>query len=483
MNSTIENAKRQILTKRSVVGFIKQLVPALVAALCCVSAFAIDEVPPDIVLTQDTTIENISGGYNGMVRQTIYINGYTLTLYNTEDSTYLGYIVSTGNIIKTGSKTLTLGNPTINYTGTITVSEGTLNLTENGTLSKLSAVINNGVIDMNVFQVLNNLSGAGIINISSGTDLDLKNTTDTTYSGQILGDGAISVGGPGKLTLSGANTYPGGAYVYSNGYLRLTGSALDYTGTLTVNVGTVDFDVEGSNTIKRIDVSSDNAISAYNGSKMIKSGDGTLQICCEASGLVSADSVFISSGRVDYQGYFESDASFGSPRAPKDCFVVEEGAVFSPGIGVGDVILNGGNFTIRDNAIALFEFGAYNEDSALQNYDTITINGEYCKTVLNSNSIIQLAFTNDDAWKWAKEGAEYHIITEGFTFNPNDGDFSYVLGNYQDYFKLVAREDQGFYLIGLGAPEPPPVVPEPSTWALLILGVAGLLYLKKLRKK
>ena len=186
MNSTIENAKRQILTKRSVVGFIKQLVPALVAALCCVSAFAIDEVPPDIVLTQDTTIENISGGYNGMVRQTIYINGYTLTLYNTEDSTYLGYIVSTGNIIKTGSKTLTLGNPTINYTGTITVSEGTLNLTENGTLSKLSAVINNGVIDMNVFQVLNNLSGAGIINISSGTDLDLKNTTDTTYSGQIL---------------------------------------------------------------------------------------------------------------------------------------------------------------------------------------------------------------------------------------------------------------------------------------------------------
>ena len=102
---------------------------------------------------------------------------------------------------------------------------------------------------------------------------------------------------------------------------------------------------------------------------------------------------------------------------------------------------------------------------------------------MNSNSIIQLAFTNDDAWKWAKEGAEYHIITEGFTFNPNDGDFSYVLGNYQDYFKLVAREDQGFYLIGLGAPEPPPVVPEPSTWALLILGVAGLLYLKKLRKK
>lgn len=265
----------------------------------------------------------------------------------------------------------------------------------------------------------------------------------------------------------------------------MTGAALDYNGSMTVFGGkSVEYEVVSG--AKRYNITNANKIDieatstgGTGSGKMIKSGDGTLQICCEADGLVRADSVFISSGRMDYQGYFESAASFGSPTSPTDCFVVEEGAVFSPGIGVGNIILNSGNFTIRDSAIALFEFDAYNEDPALQNFDTITINGEFCKTVVNSNSIIQLAFANNDAEKWAKEGAEYHIITEGFTFKPNNGDYSYLLGNYSDYFKLEARQNEGFYLIGLGVPEPPMPVPEPSTWALLILGVAGLLYVRK----
>ena len=270
--------------------------------------------------------------------------------------------------------------------------------------------------------------------------------------------------------------------VYNYGQLKLTGAALDYYGPMTVNGGkSVEYEVESGS--KRYNITEDNKIDVRTTStdtgKLIKSGDGTLQICCEAEGLVRADSVFISSGRVDYQGYFDSTAGFGTPTSPSDCFVVEEDAVFSPGIGVGSITLNAGNFTIRDSAIALFEFGAYNEDPTLQNFDTITIKGEFCKTIVNSNSIIQLAFLNNDAEKWAAEGAEYHIITEDYTFKPNDGDYSYLLGNYSDYFKLEARKNNGFYLIGLGAPEPEPVVPEPSTWALLILGVAGLLYVRK----
>ena len=96
---------RRILASCFVVSVI-----ALTAALCCVSAFAADELPPDIVLTEDTTIVNLSGGYNGIERQTIDTNGYTLTLLNTEDTEFVGTIIGSGDVIKTGSGSLKLSH-------------------------------------------------------------------------------------------------------------------------------------------------------------------------------------------------------------------------------------------------------------------------------------------------------------------------------------------------------------------------------------
>ena len=109
MNSIIENAKRQFLTKRSVVGFIKQLVPALVAA-----AFLLSGWTAAAALAQGTEYVNLSGS------QTLAVGTSTVTLINTADSTFAGNITGTGSIIKTGSRTLTLTNTTISYRGTTT---------------------------------------------------------------------------------------------------------------------------------------------------------------------------------------------------------------------------------------------------------------------------------------------------------------------------------------------------------------------------
>jgi hypothetical protein len=62
-----------------------------------------------------------------------------------------------------------------------------------------------------------------------------------------------------------------------------------------------------------------------------------------------------------------------------------------------------------------------------------------------------------------------------------------LLANFNELFGLQGRTD-GLYLIGLGAgpippgPDPGSGVPEPSTWALLILGAAGLMYMRKRNK-
>ena len=487
MNSTIENPKRQSLTKLAGFGFVKLVGLALIAVSFLLSD-GTDFVVFARTLDGNTEIVNPTGN------EAINTNGFTLTFNNTEDTTFAGGISGSGNVVKIGDKMLTLTSPAIYYRGTTTVSGGTLYLKdEEGLLWFSSEIINNGVIETNKAQRFNNLNGTGTIHVTSPGNpakLDLYNATrDTTYSGSITGDAALDIGGGKMLTLSGSISDVNSIIVRNKSQLKLTGTALDYNGPMDVNGGkSVEYNVVSGS--KRYNINNDNKIDVRatsdggtDSGKLIKSGDGTLQICCEADGAVRADSVFISSGRMDYQGYFESVAGPGSATDPKEIFVVEEGATFSPGIGIGNATFVESNLSIRNNAIALFEFGAYSEDPAQQNFDTITIATATYRFVTSENSIINLAFTNNDVEQWAQEGSEYRIvIAEEQTFEGVSiaGDYSNLLGNYKDYFKLVGRDRDGFYLIGLGVPEP---VPEPSTWALLILGAAGLICVQLRKKK
>ncbi len=191
-----------------------------------------------------------------------------------------------------------------------------------------------------------------------------------------------------------------------------------------------------------------------------KTGDGVLQVVAAAEGLVEAESFVISSGRVDFAGWVEATLD------------VEEGGTFSPGsfrdadlIGKAYVI---GDVQIEDDGTALFEFGYFpGNKEDVDHHDVLSIsNGSFVFDPSDSG-LIALEFLKGDEDSWAVNKCWYLLI-EGA--NVDDGDYTYLLRNAGP-FNLIGA-DGNLYLTATR-------IPEPSTWALMILGAVGLLYLRK----
>lgn len=469
-----------------------------------------------LIVNANQILPNLSG--SGKIQ--VSNNNYSLTFDNAinTESVYSGVITGTGgntnwsgNIVKTGDGKLILLHDSgyAYFTGSVTVKAGTLELDGSNifrSLSNDSVVTNNGkIIADGGRQFLPNLNGSGNIETTEyvipATDVTpeiLVKTSVTSYyskdaeiSGIISGPGNFIKDGPvdtnTTLTLSGANTILGEIEIL-NGTIRFTKDAIVATGEIDgATNGHVIYDVTDRTRVLYIPAD----IEHVEVKTITKEGDETLQIYEGAAGCVRAESFVISSGRVDYQGYFQSVGTASGT------FDVKPGTTLSPGLTVDEhgepintigtmEITNGVTINIKSNATLLFEFDAYNEVPTLQNFDKIVTEdiASIFAPELGSTSTIDLAFLSADAWKWAKENAEYQIV---FDYNfPND-DYTYLLREqYRDYFSLVGKNNNGLYLVGKGAPEPPVppslAVPEPSSWALLTGSMLSLFFFLKKKR-
>ena len=236
------------------------------------------------------------------------------------DALHIGYVV------KTGSGTLTLSN-NCSYTGTTTVSGGTLQLGNGaGAGSVAGDILDNSALIFNrsdTSTYAGAVSGAGSVSkvgagtiiltgtqsysggttISAGglqlgngcaTGMISGNVVDNGslafnrsdaigYSGTISGTGSVTKSGSGSLALNASNTYTGGTtlstgtLIINNGAAGVSASSAIGTGTLTIAGGALDSTVAGV-TLGGNNPQAWNGDFTFLGSQSLDMGKGTVTL-------------------------------------------------------------------------------------------------------------------------------------------------------------------------------------------------------------
>ena len=281
---------------------------------------------------------------------------------------------------------------------------------------------------------------------------------ETVWTSPISGEGSFTKSGLGSLTLSeepaynGSTTVEAGTLALTEGGTlnNLSGGSLNPNGTIaqsaTLDATGKDLTLVNSETTKFI-----GSIKANN---IVANGEGTLQIYTGAEGQVDAQSLTVSSDRVDLKGYMTGSIT------------VNAGSVFSPGNSVGEATLDG-SFILNTAAILLMEQDATGMDKLTASSFEI-----------DPNAILELTVGA------AIPGATYDII---FQKNGNTAvDFTGDQAT-DDFWNSLLTEESAYYwnlsVNGnvVSATLDANAVPEPSTWALLILGVVVLFLRKRVR--
>jgi fibronectin-binding autotransporter adhesin len=178
----------------------------------------------------------------------------------------LGNISESGasrGVTKIGAGTLTIDTAST-YTGTTSVTAGTLVTTPTGTISAGPLVVSaatgvTSLVSMNNNQTVSSLSGtvsgSGVatVSVASGTTLTVAQSSDTTFGGKLSlasSGGTLVKSGSGRLETQGAPTLGSGSAInVTGGTLRFnatSGAATIGTGVIATVSGTAVLELAGS---------------------------------------------------------------------------------------------------------------------------------------------------------------------------------------------------------------------------------------------
>ena len=352
-----------------------------------------------------------------------YAAGTNIQVDNGKTVEFHGAISGTGGFNKTGAGTMTLTKAN-SYSGNTTISAGTLKLANSGALfgtlgTSAVTVSENGTLEIAF------ASPSTSVNISS---IQMAKTSSFKVT-----TGAVTFG-TANVTLNNL----------SGGYLEDGQMPDPVPATLTV---------DGKLTLNNDQLTK--FIGSISAQEVEKTGDGTLKLCFDAQNAVDIGSLTVSSGRVDIKGYMQGGITIND-------------AVFSPGNSIGEATFGGG-FILNDaGSELLMEIGGQNTD---QN-DSLIAGGN----IELNNGLIYLDLADNSQ---LKGGDTFTAILYGSN-SGEDGFAENLLSHVSSYyFTDLDYVPLGNGVYAITGTLDANAVPEPSTWALLALGVAGLLYVRK----
>ena len=192
-----------------------------------------------ISVTGSSTLQ-LAAAIPGMARPISVSSGQTLTLdTNTFNLSNSGALSGSGPINKISAGNFTLSAASPGYTGTITVTTGSLFLTGSGTIPNASVALSgtsfdiSGGVGTQTIQDLSVTNSSSTVNLGA-THLTFGTSNSTLIGGAITGaGGAVTKTGTGTVSFNGANNYSGTTLV-QQGQLNINGSI---TSNTTINSG------------------------------------------------------------------------------------------------------------------------------------------------------------------------------------------------------------------------------------------------------
>jgi fibronectin-binding autotransporter adhesin len=314
-------------------------------------------------------IGSLAGG--GAAGGDVILGSGTLTTGGNNTSTSFGAVISgSGGLTKQGSGTQTLtGSNT--FSGSLTISAGTLALGTGGSLASTVAVDVNGAgagFDISAAgnQTIGSLSGVtgGSVALGANT-LTLGDASNRTFSGTISGiNGGLIKQGSGNLVLTGSNTYSGGTTV-TDGTLR--GDSTSLQGNITNNAalnfdqaatGTYTGAISGTGSLTKLGAGNliVTGTNIYNGATTVNAG--TLSV----NGSVSNSAVTVNNG-----GTLGGNGTLGTTS-------ILSGGVLAPGNSIGTLTVNG-NLSFATGSMYRVEVDAAGANDRINATGTATING------------------------------------------------------------------------------------------------------------
>ena len=375
---------------------------------------------------------------------------------NTEQNGHTG--AAYGSLTLNDNASFTVANDTTiglgTATGIVSGRDYSAEITLNGnsvfttktftaTLGTKSATTVNGLATFKADTI--NINGDSEFNVNGG----MVNAGSITNSGTLaLSGGTLNIGA-GGITASGSY-----AVNLSGGVISTNGASWSTVSTVNATVAdnsTVTFEPEDDQTIKWTGA----FVNSSQNATIVKSGNGTLKIDSpDENNPSKLDSFVVNAGELDFNGYLTGDIT------------VNRSAVFSPGNSIGKTFETG-DFYLNNGGTLLMEIGG----SSVEDNDQLTVYGN----INLAGGIINLALADG-----CSLGLNDTIAVKLTANNSEDIANDILRAISSTYFTnldYTYNADGGYYQItgSVG----PNAVPEPSTWALLLLGVAGLLYWRK----